>query len=99
MQSAEFENQRFFGAVGGFGSLTANVYHNPTAKAEEGRAKHLVEELFHYYMDNLSMLPNDYRKNLEEDGPERVVADYIAGMTDNFAIQEFSRLFIPKSWS
>ena len=91
------EIQREFDRLRDF--MFANVYHNPTAKAEEGRAKHLVEELFHYYMDNLSMLPNDYRKNLEEDGPERVVADYIAGMTDNIAIQEFSRLFIPKSWS
>ena len=74
------------------------VYRNPLAKGEEGRAKRMLEELFSYYMENLSVLPADYRQNIEADGPERAVADYIAGMTDNYAIDEFKRLFVPKSW-
>ncbi len=75
------------------------VYYNPLAKSEEGKAKRVVEELFQYYMGNLDVLPADYRINIEPDGAERVVADYIAGMTDNFAIHEYERLFVPKSWN
>lgn len=75
------------------------VYYNPLAKSEEGKAKRVVEELFRYYMGNLDVLPADYRRNVEQDGAERVVADYIAGMTDNFAIREYERLFVPISWN
>ena len=75
------------------------VYYNPEAKTEEGRAKRMLEELFHYYLNNIDELPPEYLKFMESDGKERVVSDYIAGMTDNYAINQFERLFVPRSWN
>ena len=78
--------------------MFANVYKNCVAKSEEGKAKRVVRELYAYYTENLSMLPPDFRIHLEADGPERAVADYIACMTDNYAVRDYERLFVPKSW-
>ena len=78
--------------------MFANVYHNPVAKSEEEKAKRVVEELFSYYCAHADRLTDEYRKYLAIDGTERAVADYIAGMTDNYAIREYVRLFVPKSW-
>jgi dGTPase len=78
--------------------MFANVYHDPVAKSEEKKAKHVVEELFAYYLKHVDELPGEYRKYIEADGKERAVADYIAGMTDNYAIRDYVRLFVPKSW-
>ena len=74
------------------------VYRNPVAKGEEQRAKRLIEELFEYYLFHTEELAGEYRKYIPADGTERAVADYIAGMTDNYAIHEYMRLFVPKSW-
>ncbi len=78
--------------------MFAHVYHNPVAKSEEQKAKHVVEELFAYYLAHTDRLADEYRKYLTIDGKERAVADYIAGMTDNYAIRDYVRLFVPKSW-
>ncbi|HRX59237.1 MAG TPA: deoxyguanosinetriphosphate triphosphohydrolase [Eubacteriales bacterium] len=75
-----------------------NVYKNPVAKGEEERAKRVLRELFAYYLAHTGELADEYRKYIPEDGEERAVADYIAGMTDNYAIREYVRLFVPKSW-
>ena len=74
------------------------VYRNPVAKGEEQRAKRVIEELFEYYLFHTEELAGEYRKYVPADGTERAVADYIAGMTDNYAIREYMRLFVPKSW-
>lgn len=73
------------------------VYKNPVAKSEENKAKHVIEELFAHYFKHIEELPDDFLLNLG-DGKERVVADYIACMTDNYAVMEYERLFVPKSW-
>ena len=73
------------------------VYKNPVAKSEENKAKRVVEELFKHYYDHIHQLPEDFLLNLP-DGKERVVADYIACMTDNYAVREYERLFVPQSW-
>lgn len=75
-----------------------NVYKNPKAKSEETKAKHVIEELFAYYLKHIDLLPGEYAKYIEQDGKERAVADYIAGMTDNYAVSEYVRIFVPKSW-
>ncbi len=89
--AAEFDTLRDF--------MFEHVYFNPVAKHEEGKGKHVVSELFRYYSAHLTELPEDFRCFLDEDGADRVVADYIAGMTDNYAIAEFERLFVPKEWA
>ena len=78
--------------------MFAHVYKNPVAKSEESKAKRVVEELFLHYLSHVDELPADFRLYLAADGPERIVADYIACMTDNYAVREYERLFVPKSW-
>ena len=75
------------------------VYLNPRAKGEEKKGKLLVEQLFAYYLDHVDLLPHEFLMNLEEDGRKRIVADYIACMTDNYAITDYERLFVPREWS
>ena len=75
-----------------------NVYLNPVAKREEVKAKALVERLFEYYLMNPGQMPADYRRLIEEDGAERAVADFLSGMTDNYAIRDYERIFVPSGW-
>ena len=76
-----------------------NVYLNGKAKGEEDKGKHLVEQLFGYYLNHVELLPPEFLMNLEADGAKRVVADYIACMTDTYAISVFEKLFVPREWS
>lgn len=76
-----------------------NVYQNEVAKQEETKAIQMIERLYFYYEDHIEMLPDRYLRRLEMgDDEETVVCDYIAGMTDNYAINKFQEIFIPKSW-
>ena len=75
------------------------VYTHPMAKGEEGRAEGMIQQLFRFYRDNPDRLPEDFQDILLREGPERAACDYIAGMTDPFAIAEYTRLFIPAGWA
>ena len=79
-----------------FGSL----YMNPTAKSEEVKAYKLITELYQYYMNNIEELPDNYKMFIKQRGesPERVVCDYIAGMSDQYSVSKFEEIFVPKSW-
>ncbi|MDO5291885.1 MAG: deoxyguanosinetriphosphate triphosphohydrolase [bacterium] len=78
-----------------------NVYTNPIAKGQEGKAEHLVINLYEYYLKHINLLPGDYIELMERKGEtkERVVCDYIAGMSDGYAINRFEELFVPKFWN
>ena len=76
-----------------------NVYTNPMAKGEEGKAQEMLRRLFDHYRRDPDALPADFQEIRLEEGVDRAVCDYIAGMTDPFAIEQFSRLFIPTAWS
>ncbi|MFG6383776.1 MAG: deoxyguanosinetriphosphate triphosphohydrolase [Lachnospiraceae bacterium] len=76
-----------------------NVYQNTMAKMEEERAKDLLSRLFFYYIKNIEKLPEQYLQIMEQgETRERVVCDYIAGMTDQYAIAKFEEYFMPKAW-
>ena len=77
-----------------------NVYKNPVAKGEEEKAINMVTNLYDYYRRHIQLLPDHFLEMLEEEGgtPERIVCDYIAGMTDTYAIKKFEEYFIPESW-
>ena len=77
-----------------------NVYKNPVAKGEEVKAINMVTNLYEYYWKHIRLLPDQVLEMLEEEGgtPERIVCDYIAGMTDTYAIKKFEEYFIPESW-
>ena len=74
------------------------VYRNPVAKGEEAKAKDIMRKLFDYYYSHPDKLPADFIPQLDFDGISRTICDYIAGMTDTFAVELFSNLFIPMSW-
>ena len=75
-----------------------HVYTNNIAKSEETRVPIIVDMLFEHYTKHFEELPDIYAKNRDEDGLEVCVADYIAGMTDKFAVSKFEELFIPHGW-
>jgi len=79
--------------------MFASVYTNPLAKGEEGKAQEMLRMLFGYYCENPDELPSDFQNIRMEEGVERAVCDYIAGMTDPFAVQKFEELFIPMGWT
>ncbi len=75
-----------------------NVYTNPKAKGEEEKkAENILKELFRYYMDHPERLSNEYIERMWQTGEtqERSVCDYIAGMTDQYAIAKFQEFFVP----
>ncbi len=76
-----------------------NVYLNSAAKYEEKRAEDLLERLFYYYVDYIDKLPRLYLDMIEQgEKKQRVICDYIAGMTDQYAIAKFEEYFMPKAW-
>lgn len=77
-----------------------NVYLNPRAKGEENKAVHVVVQLFEYYMKHPEALPEQFVQALEstDTAREQVVCDYIAGMTDSYAVKKFKDYFVPESW-
>lgn len=75
-----------------------NVYIGSKAKSEEQKARFVVCELFDYFKKNYQELPKEFKDNLDNDSIERIVCDYIAGMTDVYAINLFNKLFIPSPW-
>lgn len=74
------------------------VYRNSYAKSEEKKVPNVIKALFDYYKENINELPEDLAAVAREENAERAAIDYIAGMTDNFAIETYRNLFIPKSW-
>lgn len=75
------------------------VYKNPIAKGEESKAKAILIELYNYYIHHPEAIPDDFQPQLSFDGMERTVCDYIAGMTDKYAVDTYTRLFIPAGWA
>lgn len=79
--------------------LFDTVYTNPVAKGEESKAKRMLQELFGFYNSHPEMLPEEYYTLISEgENREQIVCDYIAGMTDNYAVLKFQEAFEPYSW-
>ena len=74
-----------------------SVYENPTAKGEERKVPLLIGALFDF-LQKPGNLPQDMRRIAGEDGCGRAACDYIAGMTDHFAVQLFESIYVPASW-
>ena len=74
------------------------VYRNPVAKGQESKAKDMLQRLYEYYYNRPEALPADFHPQLSFDGMERTVCDYIAGMTDKYAVDKYTELFIPDGW-
>lgn len=77
-----------------------SVYTNSKAKSEEIKAKKMLQEMYYYYSEHYNEIPEAFR-NMEEthnEPQERAVCDYIAGMSDQYAIKVFNNIFIPVAW-
>lgn len=76
-----------------------HVYFNPKAKSEEKKAETMIRQLFTYYYEKPDEMPEEYRQMIAEgEATEIVVCDYIAGMTDTYAVHTFCNIFVPKAW-
>lgn len=75
------------------------VYSSPIAKGEEGKAMDIIKYLYAYFLSNPEKLPPQYLSLIERDGLSRAICDFIAGMSDHYAIRFYKELVIPKSWS
>lgn len=78
--------------------LFDNVYIGSTAKREEKKVKRVIRELYQYYMDNEHALPENLKICLNSGSLYRIVCDYVAGMTDRYAISQFQMLFVPRGF-
>ena len=75
-----------------------HVYAASDAKAEEPKADRLIEYLFDYYLEHFDEVPPEYRRR-PQDGAIVEVSDYIAGMTDRYAVHVFEELAVPQNWA
>ncbi|MDD7390608.1 MAG: deoxyguanosinetriphosphate triphosphohydrolase [Lachnospiraceae bacterium] len=76
-----------------------HVYHHPVVKQEEQKAQNMLTSLFFWYMEHPDMLPEESAGFLNRGEDQAlVVCDYIAGMTDHYAIGRFEKLFVPEGW-
>lgn len=89
--AAEFNKLRSY--------LFDNLYHDSKAKAEEGKAEGIVEALYNYYLKHIEKIPPEFTKYISDDGEKRVAADYIACMTDRYAVRTYMDLFVPRDWA
>lgn len=78
--------------------LFKSVYTNPIAKGEEHKANSLIKSLYEYYLKHIDEFPPEYLTVCEEEGAARAAADYVASMTDRYALMKFESIFVPKSW-
>lgn len=80
--------------------MFASVYRNPAAKKEEEKAKRMLKEMYIYYSKNPDTMSNEYRQLIRRGEPlERVVCDYISGMTDQYSMAKFKEIFVPSGWA
>ena len=75
------------------------VYRNPVAKGEETKARDMLKRLYEYYITHPQTLPEDFQPQMSLEGMERIVCDYVAGMTDHYAVAKCNELFIPAGWN
>lgn len=77
-----------------------NVYHNNRVKKDEDleKVKNIIESLYRYFLDNPDQLPSDLQEMISEFGLEEMIKDHIAGMTDRYAMNLYTDLFVPKGW-
>ena len=79
--------------------MYSDVYTNPLAKSEESKVDGILQRLYDYYVLHPEALPADFAGVIQQEGRERAACDYISGMTDGYAMEKYSELFIPFAWT
>lgn len=75
------------------------VYRDAWRAAEEARCDHVMKGLFQYYSAHPGEMPNEYLLIGYKEGTDRAVCDFLSGMTDRYAVQQYQSLFIPGAFS
>ena len=75
-----------------------SVYRNPKCKSEEAKAQAMIEELYKYFSAHLEKMPALYINLAYKYGIDQAVCDYISGMSDSYAVDVFTELFVPAAW-
>ena len=75
--------------------MFVHVYHSQTLAREREQAVFVIEQLFHYFRAHFDQLPDEFIARQERWGQQQVVVDYVAGLTDSYAVQRFAETFIP----
>ena len=78
--------------------LFAYVYHDDWRKKEEARCDYIVTALFNHYIAHPEQLPGEYLEIVYTEGPERAACDFVGCMTDRYAIDQFTALFVPNAF-
>jgi len=79
--------------------MYSDIYVNPKAKSEESKVDGIIESLYSVYSADPGKLPEEFAAVAVLDGAERAAGDYISGMTDSYAMEKYSELFIPLAWT
>ncbi len=75
------------------------VYTNPACKSEEGKAAEMVATLYKKFSKYPELMPDMYIKIARTESPETAACDFVAGMTDRYAVKVFEDMFVPRGWS
>jgi dGTPase len=75
-----------------------NVYTNSAAKVDDPKIRFIIRALYEHYCKHSEELPEEFFLNPRNEPTERVVADYIAGMSDRYALRMFEQLYVPRQW-
>lgn len=78
--------------------MYANVYIGSKAKKEEKKVQYIIKQLYEYFIDNPEEIPQDLREKRPNEDIHRITCDYIAGMTDRYALNKYKSIFLPIGW-
>ncbi len=78
--------------------LFESVYRNKVVKGEEAKVEAMIKHLFEHYLMYPEQLPGAYAGTRLAEGDERAILDYISGMSDRYAVNQFMALTVPRSW-
>ncbi|MEI6102177.1 MAG: deoxyguanosinetriphosphate triphosphohydrolase [Eubacteriales bacterium] len=78
--------------------LFSFLYQSEKAKRDEEKILHVILMLWGHYMEKPEHMPEEYGELTRRWGEKKAVIDYIAGMSDGYALRKFGELFVPKSW-
>lgn len=79
--------------------MFAKVYTNPACKSEEKKAVDMIQRLYFHFAKKAENLPAQFQSIAEREGISTAACDFIAGMTDRYAVRVFNELYVPKAWS
>ena len=75
------------------------IYHSKVLYKERKQACFIIEQLFDYYMKHFDKMPQEFKEREQRWGKQQTVVDYIAGLTDSYAVAQFNDIFIPPVWN